>query len=191
MIMRLLRRYLKPFIFVLVAFIIVMMVAVFIVVGPQSRGVISEGASLSGRFAAIENFLDQFAMELVVPQPKLCVFATIEILASINPGLFATGAWGKGRAVPHGKVCVLSDLERTDIFVDPQLDGRVQGYELEGFHGIHAPVFDRFGGFVIHVSSQFRVIRVEGNDNTLVVHDSPIVRNGIDDFEFVGPPVGE
>ena len=44
---------------------------------------------------------------------------------------------------------------------------------------------------MIHVSSQFRIIGVQGDDDLLLVHQCSVIRDRIDDLELVSPPIGE
>ena len=170
---------------------VVVVMAVFIVAWPESRWVVGKGAAFPCGFTAIENLLNQLAMELAVSDPHLGIELAIEVFTAIDPGLFAACADRKGRAIPEDKVGVLADFQRADALVDPQLLGRVQGYKLQGGVRIESSVLDGFGCFVVHMPTEFGVIGVKRHDDSLVMHQSAVVGNRVVDFEFIGPPVRE
>ena len=170
---------------------VVVVMAVFIVAWPESRWIVGKGATVPCGFTAIENLLDQLAMELAVTDPHLGIELAIEVLTAIDPGLFAACADRKWRAIPEDKVSVFSDFQRADAVVDTQLLGRVQGYKLQGGVWIESSVLDGFGCFVVHVPTEFGVIGIERHDDPLVMHQSTVVGNRVVDLEFVGPPVRE
>lgn len=62
---------------------------------------------------------------------------------------------------------------------------------MEGLVWWDTAIFHGFGGFMVEVSTEFMVIGIEGDDDPHVVHEGSVVGDGVDDFVFVGPPVGE
>jgi hypothetical protein len=71
---------------------VVVVMAVFIVAWPESRWIVGKGATVPCGFTAIENLLNQLAMELAVSDPHLGIELAIEVLTAIDPGLFAACA---------------------------------------------------------------------------------------------------
>jgi hypothetical protein len=141
--------------------IVVMVVAVFVMVWPKARWVIGKGATLASRLPAIENLLHQFAVDLSVSNAHLRVDLSVKVFSAVDPSLFASRANRERRTIPEGKVCIFSDLQRTDLLIDPKLFSWVEGYELQSRVRIDPAVFDRFCRFVIHVTPEFGVVGIE------------------------------
>ena len=96
--------------------------------------------------------------ELVAFFAMFLVGVAIEVLATVDPGLFTTGRRRQGVPVPDDQVGMLADLDGSNVLVDSKLLGRIQSDKLQGFNGRDATVLYGFGCFLIQVPSQFTVV---------------------------------
>jgi len=94
-------------------------------------------------------------------------------------------------AVPDDEVGVLAGLQRAHAVLDAQLDGRVQGDEVQRRLLVEPAVADGLGGLQVHAPGQVAVVGVERHHDAVVVHDGAVVGDGVVGLQLVGPPVGE
>ncbi len=99
-------------------------------------------------------------------------------------------------AGPDDEVGVFAGLERADAVVDAELDGGVHGDEVECvlFGHVDAAelgVFECFAGFDMHSAGDIVGVGVVGSEQADFVVDWACEWDGVGDFDFVGPPVGE
>lgn len=108
---------------------------------------------------------------------------------AVNPSLLAYRPVIEGIGRPDGEVCIFTHLKGTDVLVDAELFGRVEGYELKGLRLGKGSILDRLGGFEVHATGMIGGIRVETDDASTLVHESTRIGDSIVNLELVSPPV--
>ena len=93
--------------------------------------------------------------------------------------------------VVDDQVGVFAGVDRAYTLVDAQLDRGIEGDEFEGFVVRESAELDALGGFLIEVRGFLGVVGIDGDDHAAAGHERGVVGDGVEGFDFVGPPVGE
>src|SRR5688572_27707276 len=83
-------------------------------------------------FAGGQDGLDQCGTLLRHAVPLALVLPQVEVLAAVDPRLFAAREERQGRAAPDHEIRLLAGLDGADVLINPQLPGRIERDELEG-----------------------------------------------------------
>ena len=123
-------------------------------------------------------------------QPLLIVLPVV-VLLPVDVDAIDDGVGAERVMVPDDDVGVLADLERADAVVDAQLLRGVDRDERERFvFGQPAPL-DRLRRLGVQVPRQLGVVGVDRRDDAFARHQRGVVRDRVDRFDLVAPPVGE
>ena len=89
------------------------------------------------------------------------------------------------------QVRVLAHFDGPHSLVESQFTGGIQRDGCQGTVGMHIPVSDRLGRFLVQVTDQLSVVALDHHVGTSFGEQGCVVRCGVVGFDLVGPPVRE
>src|SRR5581483_11700834 len=162
--------------------------------GTTEEGII---ARTTARIIPVREFVELFGLG-----KKVLAFAlqrggargghgAIEIFFALDPRLLADRERVQWRPRPDHEIAVLPGLERSDVAVNAKLLRRIDRDELERLLFGDAAELHGLGRLGVEPSRKVVGVRVDGHQHAMIVHQRGVVRDGVDDLVFVGPPIRE
>ena len=114
-----------------------------------------------------------------------------EIDLARDQSLFAAGESIERMTTEDRDIRLLADLDRTEAVGQTQLLRGVECDRLQCRVGRHVAVTNRLRRFEVEVANQFPVVALDDRVGSRFVQQRGVVRNRVEGFHLVGPPVGE
>ena len=123
-------------------------------------------------------------------QPPLFALAVV-VDGAVDVDALGDGVGAERMVIPDDDVGVLAGFERADAAVDAQLLRRVDRHHGERFVLGHPAPLHRLCRLGVEAAGVLGAVGVDRDEDALARHDRGVVRDGVDGFDLVGPPVGE
>ena len=115
----------------------------------------------------------------------------LELDLAVDEGQHDLGVDRQGVAVQQRQIGLLTDLDRSDQVVDPELDRRIDRHRSQRPDLVHAGITDGLGRFVVEVPHELRRVRLDSADDPSLVEQGSVARHRVVGLDLVGPPVRE